>query len=197
MSDKAILDGTKVVETEDLSEWGTWMQTGNRRVDKTILPNGIVVSTVFLGMDHQFDGGKPLWFETMISIPSDFPEDYDMDRYETWEESEAGHKAMIRRCQGEPSPLRALADKAPHYAAADIDHPGEPFMPGVDECWSVIKTYDPCEKYRVQELYWVRMFEFHTHKERWDVDPQYSRSLKHHNFYSTRESAERAIEAVK
>ena len=49
----------------------------------------MVVSTVFLGMDHSFDGGTPVLFETMI-----FGGEYDQfqERYCTWDEAEEGHK---------------------------------------------------------------------------------------------------------
>ena len=47
-----------------------------------------MVSTVFLGLDHAFDGGTPLLFETMI-----FGGEHDeyQERYATWDEAEAGH----------------------------------------------------------------------------------------------------------
>jgi hypothetical protein len=50
-----------------------------------------VVSTVFLGIDHNFLGeGPPIVFETM-SFPDEFQE-----RYATWNEALAGH---YRRCE--------------------------------------------------------------------------------------------------
>jgi len=71
------------------------METANRHVAKTRV-GSLEVSTVFLGIDHNFLGqGKPLLFETMIfggddSIASDF-----CNRYSTWVEAEEGHKAAI------------------------------------------------------------------------------------------------------
>lgn len=58
--------------------------------------DGLVVSTVFLHMDHGFGEGPPLLFETMIFDGSD---DRYEERYSTWEEAEAGHAravAMVR-----------------------------------------------------------------------------------------------------
>lgn len=51
-----------------LLEWGAWLETGERIVEGTDLEGGDVrVSTVFLGIDHNFHGtGRPLLFETMI-----------------------------------------------------------------------------------------------------------------------------------
>ena len=79
-----------VVEEPDVRAWGRWMETAARHIGDTTI-NGFRVSTVFLGLDHQFRGGPPLIFETMV-----FPGG-TCDRYSTWEEAEAGHRAMIER----------------------------------------------------------------------------------------------------
>ena len=49
----------------------------------------VEVSTVFLSMDHSFDKGVPILFETMI-----FGGQYHnyQRRYSTYEEAECGHK---------------------------------------------------------------------------------------------------------
>ena len=54
------------------------------------------VSTVFLGVDHQFYGGPPLLFETMIFSHHDPRHEADEStwRYTTWEEAEAGHRRV-------------------------------------------------------------------------------------------------------
>lgn len=67
-----------------------------RRVAKTVLPDGRVVSTVFLVLDHSFEGGPPLIFETMV-FPSetDFTET-DCARYSTLDEARRGHEKMVR-----------------------------------------------------------------------------------------------------
>ena len=51
------------------------------------------ISTVWLGLDHQWGNGKPLLFETMISNKGEW-EDY-CDRYSTWIEAEEGHKRAV------------------------------------------------------------------------------------------------------
>lgn len=51
----------------------------------------IVVSTVFLGLDHNFGDGPPILFETMI-FGGNFSE--YQQRYSTWEEAEAGHRSI-------------------------------------------------------------------------------------------------------
>ena len=57
------------------------------RVARTDLPGGRFVSTVFLGLDHNYmPDGPPLLFETMV-----FPECDFCERYSTWEQAVAGH----------------------------------------------------------------------------------------------------------
>jgi len=92
MTDKFILDGQTPVECPDLIEWGQWMQTADRHVAKTKINDDVKVSTVFLGLDHSFGHGPPLLFETMI-----FGGEHDQyqERFETWEQAEAGHKVAV------------------------------------------------------------------------------------------------------
>lgn len=54
----------------------------------------IMISTVFLGLDHRWSGGPPLLFETMVF---NGPLSEEQDRYTTWEQAVAGHKAMVER----------------------------------------------------------------------------------------------------
>jgi hypothetical protein len=60
------------------------------------LPGGLRVSTVRLPFDHQFAGGPPLWYETMV-FPKNSYWDLAMDRYTTEDEARAGHEAMVAR----------------------------------------------------------------------------------------------------
>jgi hypothetical protein len=66
-----------------------------KRVDRTILPNDKVVSTVWLGLDHSFGDGEPLIFETMV-FPSenDFLE-IDTKRYSTLADAVVGHEMLV------------------------------------------------------------------------------------------------------
>jgi hypothetical protein len=49
----------------------------------------VVVSTVFLGLDHSFGEGPPLLFETMVFV-NDMSGRW-MDRCSTWAEAERQH----------------------------------------------------------------------------------------------------------
>ena len=59
----------------------------------------IEVSTIFMGLDHNFSNeGPPILFETMVFGGA---LDQEQARYATWEEAEAGHKAMVEMVKKE------------------------------------------------------------------------------------------------
>jgi len=91
--DKYILDGKNPVLCRDLIKWANWFETANRHVAQTYVEN-TRISTVFLGLDHQFNKGKPLLFETMVFGD---PLDEEMNRYATWAEAKKGHGKMVQR----------------------------------------------------------------------------------------------------
>ena len=98
---KYILEGKIPKPIADVVEWRKQFEKADRIVATTILPYkglNIEVSTVFLGIDHNFSGGVPILFETMI-----FGGKYDdyQEQYATWEEAEAGHKRAIELVKGE------------------------------------------------------------------------------------------------
>jgi hypothetical protein len=65
-----------------LREWGEWFQGDPQRriLSRSKIPGGYV-STVFLGLDHGWDGGPPVLWETLVFGG---PEDGFMDRYRSW-----------------------------------------------------------------------------------------------------------------
>lgn len=93
-----ILDGRDAVRVT-FEQWSISFGTSDRVVAKTELLDGsATVSTVFLGLDHQFlDGGPPHIFETMV-FGGEL--DSEQDRYSTWAEAEAGHDEMVSRVLG-------------------------------------------------------------------------------------------------
>lgn len=108
------LDGHQVVPARSVLDWARWLEEAGeaRRVGFTELRR-FSVSTVFLGLDHNFsESGPPLLFETMVfeNEPTwdailqrhihEEAEQWPMSRYSTWAEAEAGHKehvALIER----------------------------------------------------------------------------------------------------
>lgn len=90
-----ILDGENLVET-DLMGWGEWFQNfDNRRVAETTIGDAWI-STVFLGIDHNFSGdGPPLLFETMVFFDREDLRDEIMMRYATYAEAREGHDTLV------------------------------------------------------------------------------------------------------
>lgn len=101
MSDFYILDGTIPVPIPDVLTWGAWFETAERHVAETTLEDGTRISTVFLGIDHQWGQGPPLLFETMVFSPAGHGG--DCRRYATWQQAEQGHEAMLAGLQAAPA----------------------------------------------------------------------------------------------
>lgn len=97
-----ILDGHKAIVCEDPMTWAKSFEDADSRVAKTDMGKlfktnrfePVMVSTVFLGLNHRWDDGPPLIFETMI-----FGGEFDQEqwRYSTWEEAEEGHKRAVKK----------------------------------------------------------------------------------------------------
>lgn len=100
MNGKYILDGHKAVPVDDIETWGRWFETADRQVAKDMV-GSLRVSTVFLGLDHNFLGGRPLPFETMVFDDKGerpFAGVLDIqERYATWDEAVAGHAEVLAR----------------------------------------------------------------------------------------------------
>jgi hypothetical protein len=103
---KYILIGQTPVPCADLSEWAAWMDRNNRVVKQTTV-GSIFISTVFMGLNHNFFGkGPPVLFETMIFLkespdgPPPLDEDDDRQwRYATWLEAEQHHNKLVEEMQ--------------------------------------------------------------------------------------------------
>lgn len=106
-----VLKGHDPVPVEDPLRWARWFEKGDRRVALTKVGE-LSVSTVFLGIDHNYTRrGKPILFETMVFQPStgeyagSFPWRFPRPgreesigltrRYSTWDEAETGHALTV------------------------------------------------------------------------------------------------------
>lgn len=98
MSDKYILVGKKPTPVAALMEWANWFEMANRRVALDVVGEARI-STCFLGLNHQFGGGPPILFETMVFGGT---LDGEQERCSTWEQALAQHAEMLQRVQGEP-----------------------------------------------------------------------------------------------
>lgn len=91
-----ILRGREPVLEPDIMAWSNWYadltncEAGQVARDEI---GAVVVSTVFLGIDHGHGRGEPILFETMVfGLEDDEPQ----WRYSTWGEAEKGHREAIR-----------------------------------------------------------------------------------------------------
>ena len=93
-----ILEEHTPIACSDIVKWALWFETADRRVALDTV-SGIKVSTVFLGIDHNYGySDRPILFETMCLTEIDW---LDMQlRYATWEEAEIGHKLVIEQLRG-------------------------------------------------------------------------------------------------
>lgn len=93
-----ILKDGRVIETSDGSAWGQWYH--DHPEERIIVQTEIGdawVSTVFLGLDHNWMGkGDPLLFETLIQWKNCPRLDMEMIRYATLDKAKEGHDYMVR-----------------------------------------------------------------------------------------------------
>jgi hypothetical protein len=75
----------------DVRRWGQWYRTADRIVAQDTFGD-VQVSTVFLGIDHNFRAdGPPVLWESMIFGG---PLDQEQRRYTSRADAEAGHTAL-------------------------------------------------------------------------------------------------------
>lgn len=93
----------KTIKPSTIEEWAQLMNDGDSRRMAWDQMGDVGISTVFLGLDHNFDpDGPPLVFETMIFGG---PNDQHEWRYSTWAAAMNGHKRVVlaeqRRIDGD------------------------------------------------------------------------------------------------
>jgi hypothetical protein len=87
------IDGKTPKVTNDLIIWSNFFRSMTRRVAQDKVEK-ILISTVFLGLNHNFSStGPPILFETMI-----FGGKHDkyQRRYSTWEQANKGHQEALK-----------------------------------------------------------------------------------------------------
>ena len=100
MSGTYILDEDNKAFEVDTLTWGRWFEENHKRkiVKQELLINSNWLSTVFLGLDHQFgENGLPLLFESMLFRKKGDGEDLDMSRCSTWDEAVLMHARMKQK----------------------------------------------------------------------------------------------------
>jgi len=91
----------------DLMTWATTFEKGDRHVGNTVImsqhgaPEGVRVSTVWLGLDHSDGEGPPLIFETMV-----FGGEHDdyTERYSTETQAKKGHARIVKAIKAGKAP---------------------------------------------------------------------------------------------
>lgn len=87
-----VLRGKEVVRAISMEQWAREFENDPNRILSQTSIGCYKISTVFLGLDHNFDKkGPPLVFETMIFGEGQW--DQQQYRYSTYEEAMAGHQA--------------------------------------------------------------------------------------------------------
>lgn len=98
MTPRAALYFDKLGQPINAAEWAPLLNDAEYRlVEYTELPAGGWVSTVWLGLDHNWGDGPPLIFESL-----DFPARDHLRRYSTIEEARAGHREVVALSEMKP-----------------------------------------------------------------------------------------------
>ena len=92
MPDKYVLDlDGQPLPCDDLLVWAQWFEQHDRTLAKDLVA-GVGISTVFLGLDHNFCGGPPVLWESLVFGG---PLDGEQRRYQSREEALAGHTELV------------------------------------------------------------------------------------------------------
>lgn len=93
-------DTNEVRRADDLMEWARWFEAGGRTLARDEV-RGVVISTVFLGIDHRFRFvGPPVLWETMCftsagGSPDDAVWDDFQMRHTGREDALNAHRALV------------------------------------------------------------------------------------------------------
>ena len=93
-----ILTKDKKIKDVPLLKWGKWMQGRNRLLKQTMVNNHLV-STIFLGLDHNFGlSRKKILFETMVFYKGKGTSrlNDEQERYSTYKEAIKGHNKLVK-----------------------------------------------------------------------------------------------------
>jgi len=86
-----VLQGKLAVPVSTMDDWIERFDHRTKHVCQTRV-GGILISTVFLGLDHSFGSGLPQLFETMVFRGGQGDE---CERCGTWVEAEVQHAAVV------------------------------------------------------------------------------------------------------
>ncbi len=95
-----------VPRPSSLSEWAAAYGDGDpdARVIARAIIGDVHISTVFLSVDHNFGGGQPILYESMVFGGQ---LNHEQQRYHTRAEALAGHLALVQRVMAADPPSNA------------------------------------------------------------------------------------------
>lgn len=88
-----ILKDKEVVPVKDVIEWATQHEKVNKVIKQTDIRN-YFISTIFLGINYNLFGDKPVVFETMIFKDE---KSFCVKRWSTYQEAEDGHEEACEK----------------------------------------------------------------------------------------------------
>jgi hypothetical protein len=98
-----VLDKNNNIKPVSAARWAFTFEH-HRRVVARETVGGVIISTVFLGLDHSFNmGGPPMVFETMVF---DADDSLICQRYSSWNEAVEGHRDVVMSCKA----IQTVAD---------------------------------------------------------------------------------------
>jgi hypothetical protein len=110
------LDKDKNVVPGDMLSLEHILSSTKNVVKRTNVTKDITISTVFLGIDHNFSQeGPPVVFETMVFGGE---QDELCERYSTWKEAVYGHNHMVERMK---DLLFSIKVKVSRFDLIDLD----------------------------------------------------------------------------
>lgn len=94
-----ILTKDRKVAVASLLEWAAFMERADRTIGRTVV-SGFEISTVFLGLDHNYkQEGPPVLWETMV-FDDGGRADFDCRRCAgSVEQAEAMHEEVVRQVE--------------------------------------------------------------------------------------------------
>lgn len=95
MSDHYILDDDHHLVPVDLDTWARWFENGSKRRVRLTKVGKYKVSTVMLGLNHQWGNGPPLLFETMAFDGDVSGNEVACERCSTWDQALTQHDAVV------------------------------------------------------------------------------------------------------
>lgn len=104
MSDFYVLKDKTPVKVAGIKEWYTESFGQEKHVGRDFFGK-VIVSTVFLGLDHNHHGGEPILFETMIFGGK---HDQYQTRCSTWDEAVIQHEEACKLVRNKFSWIRKI-----------------------------------------------------------------------------------------